>query len=164
MNRKPIIALAAGLGFLLLAPFAIAGAGTHMGPGFCHHGGHPQNAEEASEKATKMAGFFANKIDATEEQTTTLEGIASDRAVSMFALREQGVTLHENLEEVMSEGANREELEGLRQTFLQLVDNGTSQALDTMLEVRGVLTEEQRQQVWELHQQRREGGGPPWMR
>ena len=138
---------------LAAIPFAFADGRWGGRWGGCHHGfGHGDgDAEQMRDHASRAADHLLGRVDASDEQRAQVDAILDAAVPDFFALKTQGRTLREAFHAAaLADDPDREGLEALRQEALGLADEATSKALDTMLDVHGVLDAEQRSRFQEL--------------
>ncbi|MCB1522232.1 MAG: Spy/CpxP family protein refolding chaperone [Hyphomicrobiaceae bacterium] len=157
-NRKPrrsrrILAAVAGVTLATGIGFFAGGAMSH---GFGHgkHFGHgpgfvrvfaPMSADDASDRARRMARHLAIEIDATSEQETKLIALAKAVAADVFPLREKlKEARKKGLDILKSPTVDRTAIEALRAEQMANVDQISRRLTDALADAGEVLTPEQR--------------------
>lgn len=138
------------LGVLALAAFALPRAFAH-GPGgwSCHRGGE-LTAEQTREHMGRMAGHALDRVDASDDQRASVDGILDRAAPDVVHFKGEADALRDSFHDaVAADRLDRAELDGLRQDGLELADRASARALEVFLEVAAVLTPDQRRQLRE---------------
>lgn len=105
-------------------------------------------------------------VDATPEQREDVRAIL-DRAIpEMKAFREEGQALREDLRQIFhtSEQIDRAALEEVRVDLVDLFDRATATAFGHLADLSEVFTVEQRQELHQLREQRRQAWRDRWTR
>ncbi len=139
------------LGALAVPVFAWSGAGMHGGWGRCGHG--PESAEDVVAHMKVMADQMKSVAGVDEVQGAAIDAIVADAAPRMAAFRTEGETLREDLHAALSaDDIDENEVERLRRDGIDLANRASKEGLDAVLQVRAILTPEQRATVRDLVQ------------
>lgn len=150
-RRWPIFLLLGGLvGLAFAIPQAIA---AHRMGFLGGHGLHGDwNEEDMVRRVTHMADFALDELDATEEQRTEIQAIVARDLPALIAHKAEGAALHDAFrEEMHADSPDRAEIDRLQTELVRLVDEGSRLVINTMFEIREVLTTEQIQMIEEFH-------------
>ena len=96
------------------------------------------------------ANRLLEQLDLTSEQSEQIEAIQEQSETENQALFEQLQTNHQQMQSLLSSNANSEELRANHQQEQNLRQQLGNNRFETMLEIREVLTPEQRTQMTEL--------------
>lgn len=157
--KTPRIALA---GLAVAAAAAVAAVSVQAMPG--GHDGHGPMATHAAGSHWGAGGMFAgmlgrmlDRVNATPEQRTQIEQILKSSTEQMRAQRESGRELRDEAMKLFAQPTvDANALEALRQKQLAQHDAASKRMTAAMLEISRVLTPEQRKQMSEYLQQRRD--------
>lgn len=100
-----------------------------------------------------------DNLNLSEEQQNQLQTIRTDYQPRMMEQREQLAQAHQTLREMMHNNTSTEELRNQHEQVQALRQEMANLRFESMLERREVLTPEQREQLAELMQERRENRG-----
>jgi len=153
------IMLVFGLGFFAGKSFACE-------PGFGHHGGpeafmsgKPVDVEQANKFADKRMQHMLKEVKASDEQKAKASAIVKASLEKGAPLAEKMRDNHVQLRKLMAAATiDKAAIEALRTEQIKLADEASKLAIQTMEDVAGVLTPEQRAKLAEKMEKR---GG--WM-
>jgi Spy/CpxP family protein refolding chaperone len=148
---------------LLLAGLVLAVAGTaaltvqaapgHDGPGHHHRGDMGMGLPMFGGHVERML----DGVKATDAQRAQIKQILQAARADLKAQRESGRALHEQMRSLFTQPTvDANAAEALRQQMLARHDQASKRMMQAMLDVSRVLTPEQRQQLAQQMQQRRE--------
>jgi Spy/CpxP family protein refolding chaperone len=126
-------------------PFAIAHAAGHG----CHGWGPPQSADEVRDRVGRAEDRLLDKVDATDEQRARVAGVLDGLAPDLFRFHTEGREVHEDLKSALL-AADAPGVEAARVDALALVDAASRRVAGAAVEIAGVLTPEQRQELAKL--------------
>jgi Spy/CpxP family protein refolding chaperone len=136
---------------------AWGGGGGHGRHGFGGGPHGPKDPEQMREHMAFAIEFGLRKLDATEEQQTRIQAIASETLDEMIALHEQHAASKRTLRELLSaQELDREAIEAWRSGQLAAVDAASQQLATAAVDALEVLSPEQRGELAE-HLDRRYG-------
>jgi Spy/CpxP family protein refolding chaperone len=149
---------------LLLAGLVLAVAGTaaltvqaQPGPGGA---GHHHRGDMGGMGLPMFGGHVDRMLDsvkATDAQRTQVKQIVAAAAADMKAQRESGRALREQMQALFTQPVvDARAAEALRRQMLDRHDQASKRMMQAMLDVSGVLTVEQRQQLAQQMKQRRD--------
>ena len=95
------------------------------------------------------------ELDLTPEQSEQIETIQQQSQADTEPLRQESQQAHAQMHSLLAENANSDELRQQHQQIQTLHQQLGNQRFETMLQVREILTPEQRSQMAELIQQHR---------
>jgi Spy/CpxP family protein refolding chaperone len=159
-------ALAFGVGVLSLLGVGVGevsahGPGGHgMGPRHRFERGAsrpsgPASPEQMAERLERGVEFALDKVDATDEQKERVTAIVTAAAEDLRALREEKKDRRDEMRAAIV-ALDRAKVEALRQENLTVTDRASRRFTDALLEAGAVLTAEQREELAELLDERRE--------
>lgn len=138
------------LGALLLVPLvgipaaAYAGAGHHCG------GSSPKDAIELREHLSWGAGRMLDRVDATDEQAAQVDPVLDRVAPELFALKVEHQALREDARAALTAPTvDRAQVEEIRKDAVALFDQASVTVVGAVVDIAGVLTQEQRQELAE---------------
>ena len=126
-------------------PFAIAHAAGHG----CHGWGPPKTAEDVRDRMGGVEDHLLDKVDATDEQRARVDGVLDGLAPDLFRYHTEGREVHEDLKSALL-AADAAGVEAARVDALSLVDEASRRITGAAVEIAGVLTPEQRQELAKL--------------
>jgi Spy/CpxP family protein refolding chaperone len=142
-----------------IASIVAAGVGAGLGvkafahgPGFggWHHRGFPGDPAGTEERLDRMLRHLYIEIDATEAQQQQLGPIVKDAMRELAPLRAQLLETRRQVVELLArDTVDRQALEALRASKLQLAEQASSRLTRALADVADVLTPEQRRQLAE---------------
>lgn len=107
---------------------------------------------------------WLQQIDLSDEQTNAIQAIRDRYQPQMASQREAMQAQRRTLHELMGSNATEADIRQARSQMMELRDDMSDLHFDSMMEIRNVLTPEQRAQVadlmeqrWERHRERGEG-------
>ena len=100
-----------------------------------------------------------DNLNLSEEQQNQLQTIRTDYQPRLIEQREQTAQAHQTLREMMQNNTSTEELRNQHEQVQALRQEMANLRFESMLEMREVLTPEQREQFAELMQERRGNRG-----
>ena len=142
--------LGIGIAAAGLVAAMMAGCGSRHGRHghWGHHHGH--DPEVAKEHAEDAAEWMLDKVDATDEQQERAKAIITASVDDFVGLAEKHRAQRDAFIDAFSQPAiDREELEKIRQTEMQLADAASARLVTALADVAEVLTPEQRQELLE---------------
>ena len=143
----------------MVVPFADAMAWGRRGWGHGHHGG-PPDPEEVRAHLDFFAERMLGKVDATDEQTARVKTILNGSVDELFLIGDSHRAQREQLREILaSPEVDREALEALRASGIELADAASQVLARSLADVADVLTVEQRTELLEKHQHGAHGHG-----
>jgi Spy/CpxP family protein refolding chaperone len=153
--RRYIAAVVIGLaGTVGLAAWAAQGGHPGHGGGF---GGGPGMFAGSPERLNRMVDHMLRDVNATEAQRTQIKQIVTAAAGDLKNQREAGKALRERAAQLFtSPTVDANAAEALRQQMLSQHDQASKRMLQAMLDISRVLTPEQRTQLAERMQKRRD--------
>ncbi len=95
------------------------------------------------------------QLDLTPEQSQQIEAIQADSETTAQELRQQIQTQHQQMRSLMTSDATTDELRAQYQQAQDLHQQMGNNRFETMLQIREVLTPEQRAEIAELMEQHR---------
>ena len=121
------------------------------------HMGSPMEWSQARNKGDMGRGIerLTQELDLTPEQSEQIEAITTQSKTDSQALFEQMQTSRQEMQSLLVSDASPEQLREQHQSVQNLQEQLSNDRFETMLEIREVLTPEQRTQMAELMQQRR---------
>jgi Spy/CpxP family protein refolding chaperone len=129
-------ALLVGLGFVSFA----------RAHGPWHH--HARTPEEMHARMERHMEHLLDEVDANDAQRAKVEAIVDSTAPKMFALAQEGHTLHQQIKQaLLAEQVDRARIEDAKQKLDGLAERMAATALDGLTSVSEVLTPAQRQEV-----------------
>ncbi len=139
-----------GLGFFAGKSFACE-------PGFGHHGGpeafmsgKPVDVEQANKFADKRMQHMLKEVKASDEQKAKVSAIVKASVEKGAPLAEKMRDNHVQMRKLMSAATiDKAAIETLRAEQMKLADEASKLAIQTMEDVAGVLTPEQRAKLEE---------------
>lgn len=141
---------------ILGVPVALALAATAVAAPFAGGFGH-RGRHHDPEKMLEHAERVMDEIDATDDQKATARTILEEAMPTVESFREEAGLLREEIKAVFqAETIDRSALEDSRQDLLDLVDRATAYGFGTMAGLAEVFTPEQRAELQELREKRRE--------
>jgi Spy/CpxP family protein refolding chaperone len=154
-RRRFFVGLLAGtaLGGLLATGIA---AHSHEGPGWGGRCGwrHACSPEAERERLEFATDWVLKKANATEEQRQQIKGIVQAAAGELAPIREQHQQHRDAFLAALTQpSVDRETLEQLRKSELQLAEAASSRIVQALADVADVLTPEQRTQLVKLAEQ-----------
>lgn len=162
-KRKWIVFLGATS---LVVTGAVAGSLATVGVGahaftkvtrFVHHSHDPA---EVAERINYKMGWVLQKLDATPEQEVEIKAIVDQGVETLMPMFQgRGEVRAAMLEMLTAESIDRDEVEAMRQSHLDLADNASAEFAELLVQVAEVLTPEQRAQVAEFIRERATHGG-----
>lgn len=103
-----------------------------------------------------MGGMpWVDELNLSTEQTEQIRTIRDQARTDTTELRQQLWAAHQEMRTLMASDASADQLRSQHQEVQDLMQQLGDEHFDTMLEIRDVLTPEQRAQLAELQQQRR---------
>ena len=162
-SRTPIRMTIAGLAIALAGATAVtafaqgqpgAGGPGHHAMGHHHGGGMFMG---------RMSDRMLDAVNATPEQRAQIKQIREAAVADLKAQRESGRGLHERAMELFKQpSVDANAAEALRQQMMTQHDQASRRMLQAMIEVSRVLTPEQRAQLADRMEQRREAMKRRW--
>lgn len=148
MNWRTISAVTAAI---LILPMANAASANPR------HMSSPMEWSQAHNKGDVGRGIerLTQKLDLTPEQSEQIEAITTQSKTDSQALFEQMQTSRQEMQSLLASDASPEQLRQQHQSVQNLQEQLSNNRFETMLQIREVLTPEQRTQMAELMQQRR---------
>jgi len=158
MNWKTL-ALTAGA--LLILPISINAAEsyqTNQNRGIenmenMRHHAHGAKRGRRGNRGQKMERML-QQLDLTPEQSQQIEIIKERSQTATEGLREEAQTQKDEMQALLASDATTEEIRGQHQEAQNLRQQLDSNRLETMLEIREILTPEQRAKMLELKESR----------
>lgn len=140
--------------------FALAQSNRSPQPSAQLQQGAPGDTErpERGQRGMGMRGL--EELNLTTEQSSRIQAIQQQSRTAGEGLHQQLQQAHEEMRSLMSGNASATQLRQKHQQLQTLKQQLDDQRFETMLEIREVLTAEQRAQMAELKQQRGRQRGP----
>lgn len=130
---------------LLAIPAAKALAGGWSG---CHGGLSSSDPAVIEEHLGKGADRLMDRVDGTQEQRAAVQALSSRYAPEIAELHVEKQALAERTRELLgAPTVDRASLEGIRQEALTHIGEASALAVDATVELSGILTQEQRQEL-----------------
>jgi len=146
--------MTAGLALAIAGTFALT-AFAQPGPGHEHRGG--PGLFMGGPMMGRGLDRMLDSVKATDAQRAQIKQITQAAAADLKAQREAGKALHEQALTLFTQPTvDANAAESLRQKLLSQHDQASKRMLQAMLDISRVLTPEQRQQLAQRLQQRRE--------
>jgi len=150
LSRKTLRRVAA------VAALALAG-GLAAGAIASPRGAHPMGGAEMMPFGGRGLERMLESVDASAEQRAQIERITQAARKDVQAERDARRALHEQALTLFTQpSVDANAVEALRQQMLAQHDRSSQRMTQTMVEIAGVLTPEQRQQIAERMKQRAE--------
>jgi Spy/CpxP family protein refolding chaperone len=141
------VAVAGGAGFTAFAADGFHGHGGHHGPGMFMGGGMMGHGLDR----------MLDSVNATDAQRAQIKQIAQTAAADLKAQRDARRALHDQAAALFTQPTvDANAAESLRQQMLAQHDQVSRRMMQAMLDISRVLTPEQRQQLAQKMQQRRQ--------
>lgn len=155
MNWKTASAIAATM---LILPFGINAAEAQINSGDSMMEWSHQNKHADRRGMRGGINNLIQQLDLTPEQSEQIRAIAEQSKTESQPLRQQLETNRQEMGSLLASNASPEELRTNHQNLQNLHQELGNNRFETMLEIREVLTPEQRTQMAELMEQRRGRG------
>jgi len=143
---------------LLIVPTSINAAEsyqTNLDRGIENMGLYAQRAKRGkSDRGQKMERML-QQLNLTSEQSQQIEAIKERSQTNMEGLREQAKVQKEEMQTLLASDASTEEIREQQQEAQNLRQQLDSNRFETMLEIREILTPEQRARMLELRESHR---------
>ena len=139
-------------GALILGLLAIPAARALAGPGGmgCHRDFGSDDPAEVQEHLGKGAEHLMDRVDGTEEQRAAVQALTARYAPELAELHSEKAALAERTRTALgAETVDRAALEEIRKEALEHVSDASTLAVDAAVELSGILTREQRQELLE---------------
>lgn len=137
----------AGKSALILFIVALA-AGTVA----CRKPKDPENPAQVKKNLDKIAKLVTWKVDATEAQKLRVDRILTDLSVGMFAVQKENDTITKRIMDTLdATRVDAAQFESIVQDSMVLVERQIRQIFKAVVDITGVLTDEQRHkavQMW----------------
>ncbi|NMG57133.1 periplasmic heavy metal sensor [Geitlerinema sp. P-1104] len=98
---------------------------------------------------------WMERLDLTPEQTNSIQAIRDRYQPQIDSVRERMQQQRDTMHSIMGSNASAEEIRQQRQQMMQLRDEMSELRFNSMMEIREVLTEEQRAEVRDWMEERR---------
>ena len=108
----------------------------------------------------RRGGDILEELDLTEAQKTELESIRTQYQPRIDEKRDVLFSAHQTLREMMASDTSPDELRRQHEQVQDLAEEMSDLRFESMLEMREVLTPEQREEFAQLMEERRESRGP----
>ncbi len=156
LSSKSARLMVGGVVIALAGAFTLSSQAYAQGRHGGGHGGHEMFMGNAGHME-RMIDRMLDAVNATDAQRTQVRQIARAAAADLRSQRESTRALREQSMNLFTQPTvDAAAAEALRQQMLAQHDQSSKRMLQAMLDVSGVLTPEQRQQLSERMKQRRE--------
>ena len=139
-------------GALILGLLAIPAARALAGPGGlgCHRDFGSDDPVEVQEHLGKGADRLMDRVDGTDEQRAAVQALTGRYAPELAELHSEKTALAERTRTVLgADTVDRAALEEIRKEALEHISDASALAVDATVELSGILTLEQRQELLE---------------
>ncbi|MEM7594522.1 MAG: Spy/CpxP family protein refolding chaperone [Cyanobacteria bacterium P01_A01_bin.83] len=113
-----------------------------------------QRSENARGKRGQRMEKLLQNLDLTDEQSQQVKAIQEQSATTVEDIREQIQAQRQEMQSLFASDANTDEIRSQFQASQQLRQQLSTNRFETMLQIREILTPEQREKAVELMEQR----------
>jgi len=128
----------------------LAGAAFGSGCGYAglHHGGHHWSEADISKRMDKMTDRLIDHVDASDEQASQIKSITNSYAARLQPMKGSLKDSRNAFTNLLTEvEVNRAELENVRQSAFNQLDQNSQELVQMIADIADVLTPEQRQKL-----------------